>query len=439
MRRNTLLGVSKISEISKKRLEIKPPVVFNPVRQALEEASRELVLEALESPNIWEECTKNAYRAMFEKNSPFSIHRRSFSTSSRLETDSLKDGVLGIVSKNLKWQPKSIADIHPPEELKDAFEKAKGSRWEEVAETTAGRELTDPELDQFFEDLRQFARDVYKDRKICRFNKLDDILEMLKDGLDSRFKSQCETRKCGNNDKLDQEYVENVIKIYEALYGYPRTLSYKYHPIHAIATPDMYGGRKDKETDPYGNVAIFFKPLPKGCATTMAGDSPLQVHFDHESEPSLLMAMPAPFEEPNENIWPLWLIEENPTNPGRYEPKDWNPLDYKNKPDELPTQYEEVQIHPLLMEDQSLTLKYVGRMVIREPLKENPEKVVKLIRELKKIGISWDVGKNEEESKRLRQEIPWLHEDFLNTKKSLEEIKSYKEIMYKDRDYVPDS
>jgi hypothetical protein len=64
------------------------------------------------------------------------------------------------------------------------------------------------------------------------------------------------------------------------------------------------------------------------------------------------------------------------------------------------------------MKNLSLTLEDVDRMVIREPLEGNPQKVIDIIRRSKELGISCDIGRNEKESRVLQETIPWLKKEF---------------------------
>jgi DNA polymerase I-like protein with 3'-5' exonuclease and polymerase domains len=67
------------------------------------------------------------------------------------------------------------------------------------------------------------------------------------------------------------------------------------------------------------------------------------------------------------------------------------------------------------MENQRLGVKYIERVVIREPEKLGSTETLKLIKELEKRGIPWDVGKSEEDSNKLRQEVKWIEEAFGKT------------------------
>lgn len=141
----------------------------------------------------------------------------------------------------------------------------------------------------------------------------------------------------------------------------------------------------------------------------MGSDSFLAVHIKSDNSKEL-NARANPIDNPTDNIFPLTV--KDPDNHSKH--TTWNPLEFKSI-DDMPILYLEVQVHRSLMENQRLGVKYIERVVIREPEKLGSTETLKLIKELEKRGIPWDVGKSEEDSNKLRQEVKWIEEAFGKT------------------------
>jgi hypothetical protein len=312
---------------------------------------------------------------MFGRSPLTAVHARSFSTN---DANDGEEGVTGSTTAN-GWPPRSVEQLRPPEELAAAFERQrKAMGWDGNTE------------------LPGCVSDFLEKAELCRRVGKEKLCAILENGyIESSENDNSNTRQ------------KKVIKVQNALFGYPLELRGN-RPVHAIATHDKYGDNRD-DLNHFGEIGVYIKIEPiKSCLTVIATDSFLAVPIGRNGSRKL-NARADPFTNPTNNIFPLEVRSLDANGLWKFTP--WNPLDFE-RVDDMPIQYLEVQIHPILMKGNRLNVEHISRIVIRDPVNLGEEEAREMKQLCKNRGIPCDVGKSEEDSRELRQNYPWIEEVF---------------------------
>jgi len=313
------------------------------------------------------------------------------------------------------FNPREPSDMRPVKYAAEKFEENHQARWErtiandspdekinfwDFIKAKPKRKVSLEEYQKLCRELTQVASEDLEGRKIYRLFSYEDFIRALDNNY---IPSTHEKYKDTDHPGKIRTY-NHMSWLQLSLSGYPLDTPDDQRPIHGIATYSNFGEFNHKKLGFFSqDFALFFDDNIADYSTVTGGDSITLCDEDKVA----IYASPAVLRKPTYKIFSL--VKEYDTDM-----TIWDPRDYRKKPDKMPNAYFEVQMHRFLMKEPLMPQKHGTRAVCGYPERLGEEKTREIKRKLdeKYPHIKFDVGTSEEDSTRLRKEVPWIKNMF---------------------------